>query len=237
MERIQKIISLSGLCSRRKAEDLISKGKVIVNGKRATIGQSADPESDIITIEGKHLKKQPKKYYLLNKPKGYETTMKSTAGLPTVASLLKPNVRVVPAGRLDTDSRGLLILTNDGELCNRIMHPRYEIDKVYEVKINGNVPDEKIIQLRKGVKLEDGRTRPCKVEIVERKKGLTVLRMTLHEGKKRQIRRMIQAINFHVNDLVRIRIGNLSIKNLKEGGYRELTPKEVNELKKILKME
>jgi len=236
MERIQKIISLSGLCSRRKAEDLISKGKVIVNGKRATIGQSADPESDIITIEGKPLKKQPKKYYLLNKPKGYETTMKSTAGLPAVSSLIRSDVRVVPAGRLDADSRGLLIMTNDGELCHRIMHPRYTLDKVYELIVKGNISDEKIIMLRKGIKLDDGRTKPCKADVIERKKGLTVLRMTLHEGKKRQIRRMLEAIGFHADDLVRIKIGNLTIGDLKEGSCRELTSKEVSELKKILKM-
>ncbi|MEK6967386.1 MAG: pseudouridine synthase [Nanoarchaeota archaeon] len=236
MERIQKIIANAGICSRRKAEGLIIEGKVIVNGKKAKIGQSADADKDSILVEGKLLQKQSKKYYLLNKPKGYETTMKTTAGLPTVASLMKSNVRVVPAGRLDVDSRGLLIMTNDGELCHRIMHPSYEIDKVYEIKVNGSIPDEKINMLRKGVKLDDGKTRPCKVELIERKKGLTLLRMTLHEGRKRQIRRMLKAINFHADDLVRVKIGNLTIGEFKEGTYKELTPGEVIQLKKILGM-
>ncbi|TAL56956.1 MAG: rRNA pseudouridine synthase [Nanoarchaeota archaeon] len=236
MPRIQKIIANSGYCSRRKAEELISAGKVLVNGKKASIGQSAT-EEDSIFVDGRPLRKQEKRYYILNKPKGYETTMKSTRGLPIVASLVKSNVRVVPAGRLDSDSRGLLIMTNDGELCHRIMHPRFTVDKVYEVTINTAIPEEKINVLRKGVVLDDKtKTRPCKVEVNLSAKTLTILRMTLHEGKKRQIRRMLTAVGFGISDLVRIQIGNLSLNNLKEGSFRELTDLEVSRLKKILGM-
>ena len=232
-ERIQKIISGCGYCSRRKAEELISQGRVSVNGKKASIGQSAEYAKDIILVDGKRLLKPKKLYFALNKPKGYETTLKSETGKPIVVSLIRTRERIMPVGRLDVDSKGLLLLTNDGEFSNRIMHPRYPIDKVYWVSVKGEIPSSEIGQLQNGVKLEEGITFPCKVKLVRKSGGMTILSMTLHEGRKRQIRRMIDAVGFKVVDLVRTRIGPVTLRGLKEGNYREL---KKNELKKIRKM-
>ncbi len=228
----------SGLCSRRKAEQLIEQGKVIVNGRKAQIGQSADVSKDSILVHGKPLPKQSqKKYFILNKPKGVETTLKSAGGLPTVVSLVKSDVRLVPAGRLDVDSRGLVFLTSDGELCHRVMHPRFPLDKVYEVTVHGKISDGQLELLRRGVRLYDGKTRPAKVELMKRSSGLTVFRITLHEGKKRQIRRMVQAFGFSVHDLVRLSIGTLSLDGISEGKSRELSAAELAALQKAVRLQ
>jgi 23S rRNA pseudouridine2605 synthase len=235
-ERVQKLIANAGYCSRRKAEELILQGKVVVNGRIAKIGESAEP-SDQILVEGKRLGNPDKRYVLLNKPVGYETTLKSTFHKPTVISLVNTKERLIPAGRLDTDSRGLLLLTNDGELAHRVMHPRYPIDKVYEVTVKGTLGERELERLRSGIRLEEGMTYPCKVRVLKRTGDGVVLEMILHEGKKRQIRRMIEAVGSEVTDLVRVRIGLLTIDGLQEGKYRDLARKEVDALKNILKME
>ncbi len=235
-ERIQKIIANAGLCSRRKAEELILEGRVTVNGRVAGIGESAEYNQDDIRVNGKRILKPVKKYFALNKPKGYETTLKSESGKPTVISLLRQRIRIIPIGRLDVDSRGLLLLTNDGEFANRIMHPRYPIDKVYVVTIKGDVPIPKIKRLSEGIQLEDGMTHPCKIKILKKNKGITMLSMTLHEGRKRQIRRMIEAIDFNVADLIRTRIGTVTLRGLREGNCRELKRNEVKQLKKTVGM-
>jgi 23S rRNA pseudouridine2605 synthase len=235
-ERIQKLIANAGYCSRRKAEELIIQGKVVVNGRMASIGESAEP-TDQILVEGKRLGTPEKRYILLNKPVGYETTLKSTFHKPTVISLVNVKERLIPAGRLDTDSRGLLLLTNDGELAHRVMHPRYPIDKVYEVTVRGKIGERDLGLLRSGIRLEEGMTYPCKVLVLKRTGDGIVLEMTLHEGKKRQIRRMIEAVGAEVTDLVRVRIGSLTMEGLMEGKYRDLARKEVETIKNILKME
>ncbi len=234
--RVQKIIANFGYCSRRKAEELIRAGRVSVNGRVAGIGDSADDEKDAITVEGMRLRAQRKVYILLNKPRGVETTLKSESGKKTVVSLLGLRERVIPAGRLDVDSSGLVILTNDGEVANRIMHPRYAIDKVYFAKVKGIMPEEKIEQLRKGIKLEEAVTSPCEVKVIRKSYETTQLAMRIHEGRKRQIRRMIEAVGFVVLELRREKIGPLTLKGLREGQHRELRPKEVKELKRALGM-
>ncbi len=233
-ERIQKIISSCGYCSRRRAEELIAEGRVLVNGKKAAIGQSAEYAKDIICVDGKRLLKPKKLYFALNKPQGYETTLKSETGKPTVISLIRTRERIMPVGRLDVDSKGLLLLTNDGEFSNRIMHPRYPIDKVYWVKVRGEIPLPKVEQLRNGVELEEGVTFPCKVKVIRKSGGITIISMTLHEGRKRQIRRMIEAIGFKVLELVRTRIGPITLRGLKEGNCRELKKSELKKIKKTV---
>ena len=234
--RLQKIIANSGYCSRRQAEELIREFKVSVNGKVARIGDSADSSRDVIRVEGRRLQEPRKIYLILNKPVGVETTLYSTSHKPTVIDIVKQRERVIPAGRLDVDSHGLVILTNDGELANRIMHPRYVIDKVYYAKIIGIVPDEGIERLRKGIKLEEATTSPAEVTVIRRSSKTTELSMKIHEGRNRQIRRMIEAIGFKTVELARVRIGPLTLRGLREGQFRDLKNKEVKELKKALDM-
>jgi len=232
-ERIQKIMANAGYCSRRAAEDLIIDGKVKVNGKVAKIGDTADPAHDMILVEGKPLRRPRRIYLALNKPVGYETTLNSTSGKDTVISLIRTKERIIPIGRLDTDSRGLLLLTNDGDFANRIMHPRYEVEKAYHVKVRGEIPDYKIELMEKGIMLEEGITAPCKIKIIKRSSDTTMLSIILHEGKKRQIRRMIEKVGFQVLDLIRTRVGNITVGGIKEGCYRELKPNELTELRKL----
>ncbi len=234
--RVQKIIANHGICSRRKAEQLIRDFKVSVNGKPVRIGDSADSEKDLIMVDGIRLRQPQKMYVILNKPVGVETTLKSESRKPTVIDLVRVRERVIPAGRLDVDSRGLVFLTNDGELANRVMHPRYLIDKVYYVKIKGIIPDEVVERLRNGVKLDDGITAPADVKVLSRKYKTTELSMKIHEGRKRQIRRMLEVVGFKVLDLARTRVGPLTLRGISEGKFRELRKKELKELKSTLGM-
>lgn len=234
--RVQKIIANHGICSRRKAEQLIRDFKVSVNGKPVRIGDSADSEKDLIMVDGIRLRQPQKMYVILNKPVGVETTLKSESRKPTVIDLVRVRERVIPAGRLDVDSRGLVFLTNDGELANRVMHPRYLIDKVYYVKIKGIIPDEVVERLRNGVKLDDGITAPADVKVLSRKYKTTELSMKIHEGRKRQIRRMLEVVGFKVLDLARTRVGPLTLRGISEGKFRELRKKELKELKSALGM-
>jgi 23S rRNA pseudouridine2605 synthase len=234
--RIQKIIANYGVCSRRKAEQLIKEFKVSVNGRPARIGDSADSIKDVIMVEGVRLRQPRKIYVILNKPVGVETTLKSESRKPTVIDLIRFRERLIPAGRLDVDSRGLVFLTNDGEVANRVMHPRYVIDKVYYAKVRGIIPDEQLDKLRHGVKLDDGLTAPAEVKVISRRYKTTELSMKIHEGRKRQIRRMIEAVGFSVLDLARTRVGPLTLRGLSEGKFRELRKKELKELKHALGM-
>lgn len=234
--RVQKIIANHGICSRRKAEQLIRDFKVSVNGKPARIGDSADSDRDIIIVDGVRLRQPKKIYVILNKPVGVETTLKSESHKQTVIEMVSMRERLIPAGRLDVDSRGLVFLTNDGEMANRVMHPRYVIDKVYYIKVRGIIPDEKLEQLRKGVKLSDGLTAPAEVKVLSRRHLTTELSMKIHEGRKRQIRRMIEAVGFKVLDLSRTRVGPLNLRGISEGKFRELRKKELKELRIALGM-
>ncbi len=239
--RLQKIISAAGIASRRAAERLIEEGRVSVNGRTVTeLGTKADPDADDIRVDERRVKgPQRHRYFLLNKPRGYVTTRSDPEHRPTVLDLLK-GVReyVYPVGRLDFDSEGLLILTNDGELATTLTHPRHEVERVYEAQVLG-VPDaHDLDRLRRGITIDGRRTSPAQVELLSerRTEGQTsVLRVTIHEGRTRQVRKMADAIGHPVRTLKRTRIGPLADKNLRLGTYRELTAEEVRRLKKSAK--
>src|SRR5574341_37773 len=233
-ERIQKIISAAGVTSRRAAEDLILEGRVRVNGKVVTeLGSKADPEKDHIKVDGKLINpQQPKAYIVLNKPVGYVTTMSDPEGRQTVQDLLKGvRVRVYPVGRLDYNTEGLLLLTNDGDFAHLITHPKYELPKTYLVKIKGVLNDEAINRLESGVFLTDGKTAPARVKRLRKEEANSWVEITIHEGKKRQVRRMIDHVGNSVIRLKRVRVGNLPLGNLPPGSYRHMTPEEVTMLR------
>lgn len=235
--RLQKIISTAGVASRRAAEKLMTEGRVSVNGQTIReLGSKADPDVDEIRVDDRRIKgAQRLRYFLLNKPRGYVTTRSDPEKRPTVLDLLK-GVReyVYPVGRLDFDSEGLLMLTNDGDLAATLTHPRHEVERVYEAQVLG-VPDaHDIDRLTRGMVIEGRRTSPAVVELLgdKRREGATsVLRVTIHEGRTRQVRKMCDAIGHPVRTLRRVRIGPIADKNLRPGSYRELTPEEVRRLK------
>jgi 23S rRNA pseudouridine2605 synthase len=233
-KRLQKILAEIGITSRRKAEELIIEGRVTVNGKIAMLGMKADPNRDHIKFDGKLiLRPVPKVYLMLNKPRGVVTSLRDPEGRPTVKDYLKGvKYRVFPVGRLDYDSEGLLLLTNDGDFAQAILHPSKKIPKSYLVKIKG-VPEEREIQkLRVGVRLEDGMTAPAKLQKVRYGENNTWLEITIHEGRKRQIRRMLEIAGHQVLKLKRTRIAGIELGNLKSGEYRYLKPEEVAKIKK-----
>ena len=233
-ERLQKIIARCGIASRRKAEEMILEGRVTVNGVVATIGMKADIEKDHIKVDGKLLRKpEPKVYIMFNKPRRCITSLYDPEGRPTVKDFLKDvKFRVFPVGRLDYDSEGLLILTNDGELANALLHPRKMIPKTYIVKVDGILDEEDIEKLEKGVRLENGVTAPAKVRRIRKAKVNSWIEITIYEGRKRQVRRMLEKVGHPVLRLKRVRINGLELGNLPAGAYRYLTPEEVRRLKK-----
>uniref|UniRef100_A0A831XF59 Pseudouridine synthase n=1 Tax=Geobacter metallireducens TaxID=28232 RepID=A0A831XF59_GEOME len=229
-ERLQKILSRAGVASRREAERMITDGRVAVNGKAVTeLGAKADPSRDTVTLDGKAVSATAKRVYiLLNKPVGYVTTMKDPEGRPIVTDLLKGlGVRVYPVGRLDYNTEGLLLLTNDGAWANRLAHPRHEVDKEYLVRVKGTVSREQISRLEQGVELEDGRTAPARVSVTRQSDNNTWISVTIHEGRYRQVRRMCEAVGLSVVRLRRVRYGVLPLGELKIGEYRHLTQGEV----------
>ena len=232
-KRLQKFMSEEGVMSRRAAEEEIKKGNVTVNGIRAVIGQKIDDSRDIVEYMGKRIGKERKKnvYIMLNKPVGYVTTMSDEQGRPCVAELVA-NVgdRVYPIGRLDMESEGLLLFTNDGELANRLMHPRYHKPKVYHVKIAGKVEPEKIRTLSRPMKIDDYVTKPVNVSVVTMKDDYTVLSMELFEGRNRQIRKMCEQTELRILSLRRISIGSVKLGDLRPGKWRHLTKTEVASL-------
>jgi len=232
-ERLQKILAKCGIASRRKAEELIREGLVTVNGKVATLGMKADLERDHIKVRGKLINKvEPKTYIVFNKPRKCLTAMSDPHGRPTVKDFLKQvKVRVFPVGRLDFDSEGLLILTNDGEIANILIHPRYKVPKTYHVKIDGFLSEKDIKKLEKGVMLEEGLTAPAIVKEVKKAKANSWIEITVHEGRKRQIRRMLERIGHPVIRLIRVRIDGIGLGDLAPGEYRYMTPAEIERLK------
>ena len=236
-QRIQKIIAASGLASRREAERWIERGRVTVNGQVAGLGASADPFVDRIEIDGKEIGRPEKKVYiLLNKPVGYVTTMRDPEGRPVVSELLRDvPERVVPVGRLDLTTEGLLVLTNDGDLAQALSHPSFHVEKSYLVRVRGNVSREVIDQLANGVRLEDGMTAPARVELVRRSGSHSWVKITIHEGRNRQVRRMCEALDFPVSRLKRIGYAFLDDRQLPVGQYRHLTANEIKELKRLKK--
>ena len=233
--RLQKFLADAGIASRRKAEELILAGKVSVNGKIVSeLGTKVNTKKDKILFEGKLAKTENRKrYILLNKPAGYISAAKDQFDNPSVLHLLN-NVRerVFPIGRLDKDTTGALLLTNDGELAYKITHPKHEIDKTYTVTVKGIVTNEEVEQLKNGVEIEDYITKPAKVRILktDTEKDISRLEITIHEGKNRQVRKMCEAGGRKVQALHRSKIGNIDVKDLKLGNWRYLKQSEINEL-------
>jgi 23S rRNA pseudouridine2605 synthase len=227
-ERLQKVLAGRGFGSRRVCEELIADGRVTVNGEVAVLGRRVDPETDLVEVDGAPVgTKAGLVHYLLNKPRGVVSTARDTHGRPTVVELVPPEPRVFPVGRLDADTEGLLLLTNDGELANRIAHPRHGVDKEYLATVAGGpVAAGTIRRLREGVTLDDGPTAPARVS----QPSPGVLRITIHEGRNRQVRRMCEAVGHPVTRLVRTRIGPIQDRRLKPGTWRDLTPDEVRHL-------
>ena len=237
-ERLQKVMAHSGIASRRVCEDMIRENRVQVNGKPAQIGQKVDPQRDLITVDGKPLAvAETKKYYILNKPYGYITTAKDQFGRDSVLDLL-PEVeeRVYPVGRLDYDSDGLVLLTNDGDLTYRVTHPRFELPKTYVVRLRGRITMDAVYRLRTGVILEDGRTKEAKVEVLQLEDEYSLLSITITEGRNRQVRRMCDKVGYEVARLTRTAIGPIRLGRLKPGHYRALSSQEVQSLKKAVRL-
>jgi 23S rRNA pseudouridine2605 synthase len=231
-ERLQKILARAGICSRRKAEEYISDGRVAVGGKVVTRpGLKVDPEQAEITIDGKLVRREEKIYILLHKPAGYVTTMSDPQGRPIVTDLL-PGIkyRVFPVGRLDLDSEGALILTNDGALGNKVLHPSFEVNKTYEATVKGVTREAKLQRLARGIMLDGLKTWPAKLRVLHRKKGETIIEVIIHEGKKRQVRKMFQAIGHPVLHLKRTAYGGLKLGTLGRGKYRFLTQIDLKKL-------
>lgn len=237
--RIQKIIAQMGIASRRGAEELISEGRVTVNGKIAELGMKADPARDHIKVDGRLLvRREPKVYLMFNKPRGVVTSLADPEGRPTVKDFLKGvKYRVFPVGRLDYDSEGLLLLTNDGDFANALMHPAGKVPKTYVVKVKGMMEDDKIKRLRAGVRLEDGKTQPAKVRFVRQSESNSWIEITITEGRKRQVRRMVEAVGHPALKLRRIGVDGLKLSGLKAGELRPLTEKELQTLKKEIAMQ
>ncbi len=230
-ERIQKILSARGVASRRKAEQMIQAGLVTVNGLPANLGDTADPVTDAILVKGKPLPKQEQYIYLmLNKPRGYVTTLSDEKGRKNAAQLVADcGTRVYPVGRLDMDSEGLLLFTNDGAFANRLMHPKQEVQKTYEVWVTGYHPGAQV-QLSRSITLDGYTIRPPKVKLLRAEGGTAKFLVTIHEGRNRQVRRMCEAAGMHCTRLRRIKEGKLSLGELPLGKWRHLTEAEVKDL-------
>ncbi|ADH99683.1 pseudouridine synthase [Salisediminibacterium selenitireducens] len=236
MERLQKLIAQAGITSRRKAEKLIEEGRVYVNGNQVKeVGAKADLQTDEISVDGVPLQKEEPVYYLLYKPSGVISSAGDDKGRKTVIDLVPGEFRVFPVGRLDFDTSGLIVLTNDGEFANLLMHPKYRIHKTYIAKVKGLPLREDLKKLDRGIVLEDGKTAPAKTKVIktDKRKGTAVVEITIHEGRNRQVRRMFDAIGFPVMKLKRERYGILDLKGLNAGDWRELKPHEVKTLREI----
>ena len=231
-QRLQKIIAASGLMARRKAEEAIEAGRVTVNGLTARIGDSADPETDAILVDGRALPSAEKKVYImLNKPRGIVTSLRDEKGCRDVSELVSgiPE-RLYPVGRLDLDSEGLLLMTNDGELANRLMHPSHEVEKCYRTWVKGENAAEKAALLRRPMEIDGCIVGPAKAEVLETLPDGAVLEITIHEGRNRQVRKMCQQAGLTVTRLCRVREGKLRLGRLKSGQWRYLTAQELREL-------
>lgn len=231
-ERLQKILAERGIASRRKAEEMILEGRVTVNGTVASIGMKADPDRDHIKVDGRLLLRPEKKvYYIFNKPRGVVTSLSDPEERPTIKDFLRGiRERVYPVGRLDFDSEGMLILTNDGDLAHAILHPSKKVPKTYRVKIKGVISVEETERLSKGIRLERSVTAPAKVKFLRKLEQNSWIEMTIYEGKKRQIRRMLEKVGHPVVRLVRTRINGIEMGSIPPGGLRPMTPDELERI-------
>ena len=235
MERLQRVLSASGLASRRRAEELIREGRVRVDGQVVTeMGVKVDPLSQKIELDGKIIPQQRMRYLLLNKPSGYITTTADERGRRTVMDLIDVSERVVPVGRLDRPTEGLLLLTNDGDVAHRVMHPRYNIEKEYEALLDGHPPREVLDRLSRGVVIDGEPAKPTMLKPVKNIDDGTVVRIALHEGRNRIVRRMFESVNYPVLKLRRVRIGPLHLGTIPRGTWRELTDGELVQLREAL---
>lgn len=233
--RLQKFLSEAGIASRRKAEDMIRAGAVKVNGITASIGDSVDPKKDTVTVKGKRVRKESNlRYILLNKPRGYVTTADDELGRKCVTQLVSEvKERVYPVGRLDRVSEGALIMTNDGEFANLMMHPSHHVPKTYRVTVRPAVTAQQVEQLESGIELDGRMTLPAQVHVISKEEGRAVLEIVLYEGRNRQIRRMCEALELEVARLRRVAVGPVRLGMLKPGQWRDLTPAEVQTLIKM----
>ena len=232
--RLQRYLAGCGIASRRNAEKLVESGCVEVNGVVAKLGDTVDPEKDVVTCDGKPVRPEAPVYVILNKPKDTVTSARDTHGRKTVIDCVEGvSARVFPVGRLDVDVEGALLLTNDGDLAFRLMHPKYQVEKVYLATVTGEFTREALARIEEGVPLEDGLTAPAKARIVNKRQGTTLLRLTLHEGRKREVKRMCAALGHPVRELQRVSIAGITAKGLRPGEWRYLTPHEVATLRRV----
>jgi len=233
--RLQKYMSECGIASRRKSEELIADNKVKVNGEPAKLGDKIDPQKDIVTVNGKKVLHNSKpRYIMLHKPRGYVTTMDDELGRKCVVELIgEIKERVYPIGRLDKDSEGLLLMTNDGFFAHSMMHPKHNISKIYRVTVRPDISDEKITAMVTGLQVDGKMTAAANVKVLKREPGRVVLEIILHEGKNRQIRKMCKELELEVARLKRIAFGSLKLVMLPQGKWRDLTAKEVDMLLKL----
>lgn len=231
--RLQKYMAESGIASRRKSEEFIAAGKVKVNGKVASLGDKVDPKKDKVTVEGKRILQEERLYYImLHKPRGFVTTMSDEQGRKCVAELVQDvPARIYPVGRLDRDSEGMLIMTNDGDFANSIIHPSKHVQKVYRVTVRPSISEEQITAMMTGMMIEGKKTLPADVKVITKEPGRVVLEVTICEGRNRQIRKMCESLGLEVARLKRIAIGPVKMGMLQRGQWRELTPQEVRSLK------
>ncbi len=238
MERISKVIANSGYISRRGADKLIEEGKVLVNGEVAILGQKVET-NDVITINGKVIEKTNGnyEYYLLNKPRGVISTNSDEKGRKTIVDLINSKTRIYPVGRLDYDTTGAIILTNDGDLTNKLLHPSKMVDKVYLAKIKGIITGVEINKLKNGVKIDNYKTSPAKVKLksFDKKTNTSMVLLTIHEGHNHEVKKMFEVIGYDVVKLTRLSFAGIDVKSLKSGEYRKLTLKEVQKLYSLVK--
>lgn len=230
--RLQKFLAESGVASRRKSEELIADGKVKVNGKVASIGDKVDPKRDTVTVSGKKIVKRKEfTYILLHKPRGFITTMSDEMDRKCVAELIRDvPVRVYPVGRLDRESEGMLLFTNDGEFANAMTHPTKHVPKTYRVTVRPSITEDQITQLTTGIIIDDRKTAPAQVRVITKEEGRVVLEIILYEGRNRQIRKMCEAVGLEVARLKRTAIGSIKLGMLAQGSWRELSEDEVRKL-------
>lgn len=230
-ERLQKAMAAAGVASRRASEDLIAAGRVTVNGEVAELGCKVDPTVDDVRVDGERINTDPERVYvMLNKPRGVITTVDDPEGRQTVVDLVQLPERLFPVGRLDQDTEGLLLLTNDGDLTHELLHPSRQVARTYVALVKGPVKKATVHQLRDGVELEDGLARPAEIDLLEQEKGKALLQVVMTEGRKREVRRMLAAVGHPVERLARVAFGGVELGDLRQGRWRHLTQQEIGRL-------
>lgn len=233
-ERLQKVMAAAGIASRRASEELIAQGRVTVNGDVAVLGRRVNVDTDVVMVDGERINVDPERVYvLLNKPRGVVTTVDDPQGRPTVIEMVNLPQRLFPVGRLDMDTEGLLLLTNDGELAHALLHPSFEVERVYVALVPGPVRKKVLAQLRSGVQLEDGLAKPRAVRVLEEAKSQALLEVVMTEGRKREVRRMLGEVGLTVHRLARVAFGGVELGDLRQGRWRFLTTQELSQLHRV----